>query len=472
MTEKNKRYYIVTIFLFVLHFSVSAQTSDVILQGEAEDYKNTELTFYTFSDLITKQEEPLAKTKVDKEGKFTCRLPIEDTMQVFLNMGIYKAYLFVTPGNEYNIKLPPRKDKSKEQKMNPYFQNRSYHIRIENGEKNILNTQIYRFLRTYNRIINQNIELIYNSPHVLDSLANLIDTTHNYNSPYFNQFKKYKLGDLRITSTNNEPSNILEALFAEQDIPYRNTAYMDLFNQTFENYFEEFYSKYDRSIDRIVNQAGKLANLDSVLQKADLLKDHPQLRKLVMLKGLHDAYYGNNYKKSSIVKLLDRFQEFSEDDYHKKIAKNIHDKVTRIRVGFEAPDFCLYDLDSNLVCLDSLQGNYIYLGFCNTDNYTCLRQFKLLNNLYERHKNHFKIIIIATDENLEKLKRHVERNKYKWTILHYGNEPEILKKYNVRTIPSYFFIVPDGTLSLSPAPTPTEKVEQKIFKEMRKRGDI
>ncbi|MFP4042359.1 MAG: peroxiredoxin family protein, partial [Bacteroidales bacterium] len=115
---------------------------------------------------------------------------------------------------------------------------------------------------------------------------------------------------------------------------------------------------------------------------------------------------------------------------------------------------------------------YIYLGFCNTENYSCLRQFKALNNLYEKHKNHFKIIVISTDESFEQLKRHAERNQYPWKILHYGNDKEILKKYNVKSQPLYFFIVPDGTLSLSPAPSPAEKVEQKIFIEMRKRGDI
>ncbi|MFP4018421.1 MAG: peroxiredoxin family protein, partial [Bacteroidales bacterium] len=328
------------------------------------------------------------------------------------------------------------------------------------------------FLRTYNRIVNQNIKKIYNSPQILDSLYNVIDTAHSSENLFFQHYKDYKLGELKLISANQKSSQVVEELFKKEKIQYHNPAYMDLFNQTFENYFEEFYSEYDRNIDKIINQAAELKQVDSILGKAELLSGNKKLRELVMLKGMHDAYYSNNYKKSSIIKLLEKFHEYSNEEYHQEIAKNIHDKITRIRTGFEPPEFCLYDLDSNLVCLDSLKGNYIYLGFCNTENYSCLRQFKALNNLYEKHKNHFKIIVISTDESFEQLKRHAERNQYPWKILHYGNDKEILKKYNVKSQPLYFFIVPDGTLSLSPAPSPAEKVEQKIFIEMRKRGDI
>ncbi|MFP3860007.1 MAG: peroxiredoxin family protein [Bacteroidales bacterium] len=472
MKAKNNKYCILRILLlFMLPLFSSAQHGDVIIYGEAPEYKNEELTFYTYSDIITRQDKPLATTKVDEDGNFRCSIPIKDTMEIFMHLGVYRAFLFAEPGNEYKIKLPKRKDKSKEQKLNPYFRGKSYHVEIEDGKEQ-LNFKIYEFLRTYNRIVNQNIKKIYNSPQILDSLYNVIDTAHSSENLFFQHYKDYKLGELKLISANQKSSQVVEELFKKEKIHYHNPAYMDLFNQTFENYFEEFYSEYDRNIDKLINQAAELTQVDSILGKAELLSGNKKLRELVMLKGMHDAYYSNNYKKSSIIKLLEKFQEYSNEEYHQEIAKNIHDKITRIRTGFEPPEFCLYDLDSNLVCLDSLKGNYIYLGFCNTENYSCLRQFKALNNLYEKHKNHFKIIVISTDESFEQLKRHAERNQYPWKILHYGNDKEILKKYNVKSQPLYFFIVPDGTLSLSPAPSPAEKVEQKIFIEMRKRGDI
>jgi L-2-hydroxyglutarate oxidase LhgO len=80
--------------------------------------------------------------------------------------------------------------------------------------------------------------------------------------------------------------------------------------------------------------------------------------------------------------------------------------------------------------------------------------------------------MISTEENFESMKRFVESKNYPWTVLHYGNQEEILKKYNVKVMPAYFFITPDGKLSLSPAPSPSEKIEWKIFQIMKKRGDI
>jgi peroxiredoxin len=206
--------------------------------------------------------------------------------------------------------------------------------------------------------------------------------------------------------------------------------------------------------------------------KDSLLTEDPILRELVMLKGLYDGFYSNKFNKKAIIDMIDTFFTFSQNDYHIAISKKIYEKITRLREGHEPPDFRLYDRDSNLVCLDSLKGPYIYLGFCNSMNYSCLRDYKVLNNLYKKHKDHFKIIIISTEENPETLEHYVEQKNIPWTMLHYGNDPEVLKRYNVKVMPSYFFINPDGKLSISPAPGPSEKIEWEIFKLMRKRGDL
>jgi len=51
-------------------------------------------------------------------------------------------------------------------------------------------------------------------------------------------------------------------------------------------------------------------------------------------------------------------------------------------------------------------------------------------------------------------------------------QPEVLKEYDIRAFPTYFLIGPDGKLILSPAPSPAEDFEQRLFEIMKARGDL
>ncbi len=471
MTEQNKIHPFFLLFFCLILFTQHANGEEVNLKGKAPSYKNQTLVFYTYSDWITKKTADLASAKVNEDGSFQCSFNIDQSQKIFADLGFYKGFLFVEPGNSYNLVLPPKKEKTKAQKLNPYFNGEPYHIGIKNTNENKLNLHIYRFLKEYNNTINNNINTFYSSGKDLDSITRYLDTCIQFENPFFNHYKTYTITKLKIT-VNSNLHELKKQIFNDSCLHYHNPAYMELFNMVFENYFKEYFTKYDNSVSKSINVHQSISKLDSALKKAELLKKEPLLREFVMLKGLYDAYYDKNFNKKNIVKVLESFPEFSNSPYHKRVSENIYQKITRLREGFKPPDFCLYDRDNNLVCMDSLRGSYIYLGFCNSMNYTCLKHFKILKNLYEKHKNHFRIVIISTEEEFQSMKRFYESKKYPWTVLHYGNQKEILEKYDIQVMPAYFFITPDGKLSLSPAPDPSEKIEWKIFKIMKKRGDL
>ena len=98
--------------------------------------------------------------------------------------------------------------------------------------------------------------------------------------------------------------------------------------------------------------------------------------------------------------------------------------------------------------------------------------FDLLKNLNNKYKDRFLIVTIATDENREQMSNFITKSEYNWLFLHYGNQPDILKQYDIRAYPTYFLIGPDGKLIYSPAASPGENFELYLFKAMRLRGDI
>jgi hypothetical protein len=96
----------------------------------------------------------------------------------------------------------------------------------------------------------------------------------------------------------------------------------------------------------------------------------------------------------------------------------------------------------------------------------------MLNGMYERHKDLLEIVTILVDNDYDVINSFLGRSNYPWTFLHYGNQANIIKEYDVRAFPTYYLIGPEGTLELSPAPSPGEEFEARLFKILREKGTL
>jgi hypothetical protein len=96
----------------------------------------------------------------------------------------------------------------------------------------------------------------------------------------------------------------------------------------------------------------------------------------------------------------------------------------------------------------------------------------MLTSLNQKHKDRLTILTIATDPEEQGFRQFLEKNNYSWKFLHYNNQPDILKDYDIRAFPTYFLIGPDGKLIFSPALSPGENFEMQLFEAMKARGDL
>ena len=91
----------------------------------------------------------------------------------------------------------------------------------------------------------------------------------------------------------------------------------------------------------------------------------------------------------------------------------------------------------------------------------------MIKQLSKRYKN-LEIISISTNSNFNEAVDYFNTNNYKWTLLDFNSEIEVVKKYNVNVFPTYFLIDKIGLFVLSPAKSPKENIDQlfkRIFKE-------
>jgi peroxiredoxin len=497
------------IILLVLPQALFSQ--NVILRGNVPEYAGEELTFSTYSDYITFTEVELCTAVVDANGNFECSFTSDKTNYVFVKLGVYEAFIFAEPNKEYELLFPERKDKTIADELNPYFAPTQYHLGISNILEDDLNyhlaffDEIYSKLinetlystynelkernansklnkvdtvfskRAYSRAINNNTYFIYNNLKDIDAQLefNKIDSIFSdVDNKFFHDFKKYKLALFLYSSNREKSKSISNTYYLDNEVLYRNPSYMSLFNQVYQDYFT-YFGRTD-SGKKIYNDINNLRSYTSLCQtlRQDSILKNDTLKELVILKCLYDEFYKDKFSRKGLLSILDTLEISTEIEEHKLIAKNIREKATKLLVGFKPPYFELYDKDSNLISLDTYKGKYIYLGFCTTMSYGCIKEFKMLEKLYEKHKDHFEIVMICLDETLDQMKFYVENEGYSYTFLHYGNQSEVFKDYDIRAFPTYYFINPDGKLSISPAPSPDQNAEFVIFKKMRANGDI
>jgi peroxiredoxin len=183
------------------------------------------------------------------------------------------------------------------------------------------------------------------------------------------------------------------------------------------------------------------------------------LLELVLLKNLYDNFYTNSFSREGLLSLVKEIEAATPYVEHKRIAQNIIRKVTLLMPGYAPPDFALYDTDGKLYHLSDFRGKALYLIFCRVFNYSVLNAFEKLVILHNIYGDAVEIAVISADDDFASLKDFCTRERYRWPFLHYGNDPEVLKRYDIKALPTYFILDKDGKLMLSPAPSPLDDLE-------------
>jgi peroxiredoxin len=467
-----------TLAIFIILLSVICSHkifSQVVISGKQTSYAGTELVFKTFSDPFTDEETDLGKCVVSDSGEFSVSIPIKETTLIIVHLGVYKGFLYIEPDKHYTILLPDKKDKTKAEKLNPFFEESEFHFAIKDISPDDLNFKILSFDDAYQPYLQKFAEnmRVRNKTSLLDTaISDLKKNLSGNSNVFFNSYVNYKIGYLKNLAYQQKSKSISRQYFENCAILYNNPSYLNLFNQVYNKYFYYFgLGNNGKKIFEAVNSYKSYYSLNKILLLDSVLLND-SLRELVILKNIHDEFYSSFFSRSGLLAILDSLALQTRITRHKEYALLIKDKITRLMPGFEPPPFELFDRNKKLVKLSDFIGSYVYLNFCTCSSYGCIKEFDLLEKMYEKYQGKLVIITISTDETIEEMIDYLNKSNFKWTFLHYENQPDILEEYDIRAYPYYFLIGPDGKLILSPAKSPAESFEMDLFKTMRARGDI
>lgn len=465
------------LLVFLLGFASIASLlgAKVRIIGCDTGYVDSKLILRIYEEYITYQEKILAEAIPDEKGCFYLEFPLERTSLVFLHLGKYFVYMYAEPGNSYHIHLPPRADKTEADRLNPYFTEEEVHLLPETEDLYELNHLIARFDSIYGPYYSQFALSVYSPPDPIladTAVVSIFRHFEGISHPYFSDYLLYKTGILRFIASQYKARSLSAMYFRNHPVLFENPAYMELFHRIYDSYFSYFgRTETGKAIYDVINHNQSYTTLCQILA-ADEVFEGDTLRDLVILKNLHDEFYRNSFNRNAIIHVLDSFRLQGQVAMFWPVAANILKKVTQLMAGYPPPAFRLQDSQGNLKSLEDFKGRYVYLNFCYTSSYSCLREFEMLNTIYKKLKGYFEIVTILADPTLQKVTDFLNQNDYSWSFLHYGQQPDILKDYDIRAFPTYFLIGPDGKLILSPAPSPAENFQQTLFNVMRSRGDL
>jgi len=452
------------LILFIISGSLSASE----IHGNAPDYAGSELIFYKYKDRITFMNEELFRLNVDTSGNFSTSVNIDQITYVFGEFGIYHAYFFLEPDKDYELILPPLARMEKKDIFNPFFTPERIQIGIKGMKKTDLNYLIMDFDYYYYKYHDLRFLDVYTQglETDVDTFINEINQRYEYSeNSYFQAYKKYRIASLKNLATQKQyESAITYAYFSKDSILYDNPAYMDLFNNMYENYFDRYLvSMNGKYLYAIINYGHSVKRLNALFSQHYELRNK-NFRELVILKGLNDSFANKNLSWLPLLLTLDSVHLSTDVRMHKMIAQNIADNTLSLAKGTIAPPFELPDTAGVLHQLSDYRGKYVYLHFANTTTYTSQAEFQLVKNIFEKYKGYCIFLTILTDEDREAAKEFMIENEYNWNYLFTEINSEVISTYKVSTYPTYYFISQKGNLQMSPAPSPTEDFELHLFK--------
>lgn len=462
------------IYLQLISFNLFSQETKIL--GIAPSYKNEKVRFYKYSDNITKLEEELFTISIDSTGKFSYVFDLPETTFAFAYLGVFRCVFYIEPGKDLWLNFPKKTTKSIEDILNPFFQTTDFFIGMNDTLITDLNYEIKTFDDEIDEYLSGNFFNMYHKAHKSD-VDSIIEATEvkysKSDNEYFNNYRKYKYAYLQDIAYIRNQNFACKEFFLNQPVLYNNTAYMDFFNSLFSNFLSLYAVTKDGSeVSDNISKAKSIVELKTTLNKNMAFQDD-KLQEFIVLKGIHDAFFvkkTGEYKlfpSRQMFQVLDSIAITSKQPEHKLIAKNIQKKVLNLYKGTDAPYFELHDSKNKLFKLSDTDNKYLYISFIHSKSMACQEELTLIKELYKKYKKEIKFISIAFDENFSDALKLFDDKKYDWTLLNGSENPDLLKTYNIKAYPTYYFISKDLKLINSPAQSPKEDFEMIFLKNYK-----
>lgn len=158
---------------------------------------------------------------------------------------------------------------------------------------------------------------------------------------------------------------------------------------------------------------------------------------------------------------LEEFKKHCNNEEYLATIQELLDKWEALEVGNPAPVFDGVDIDGNRMALSDFLGTYVYVDVWATWCGPCKYEIPFLEELHDEYKDkNITFISISVDRDKESWEKMVTENEMKGVQLFTEDafRSTIAEEYNIRGIPRFLLIDPEGNILDANAPRPSGKI--------------
>jgi len=451
--------------LISLFFTLSlAQAQGVVITGFAPSYVGKTINAYKILDYFSQAQALLSTTTVREDSTFTLVFDSPDIQKVILNSGNNKGFILVQPNAEYKVYFP-EKDKYTPHKPS----GNEVEVAFLELDSTDINYKILGFQRWVDHFIGNNYHLkSRDSLLFVKSLDRFKTSVEEY---YSKDTTIYLKTHIRFTfaGLDNIPNAAERNRYEKYDFYIRNTpVYYN--SETYMTYIGDFYQKLIPRLSNETNQAvyeGVLHSSPTMIMKAlstEYTTSNIQVRELVMVKMLSEAFNAGDFPQTNILTILDSLSQRALIKEHRLIAKNLTVKLTQLVPGGKAPDIVFIEEGKETKTLHNYSGKHLYIHFMDIGSLRTEQELPLLKKIHAEYGSNVHFVSIYKTANLdEKQKKLLEQ--FDWDVYALPESNPIWKKYNIEAFPQYTLIDAAGYVVASPALAPTPNGQYQTIDE-------
>lgn len=262
-------------------------------------------------------------------------------------------------------------------------------------------------------------------------------------------YKSFWVDNSRITVKGNyENFNYAEVLGSEPqktaDILLNKTKQLRIKRDSLSERYRELHQ-----------EDGKRKEMNEVvlkIQKIDSLTEQKEMKFIKSHTNSYASLEQLKYKKTQIPKdTLQKYYDklnpkFKETKYGKVLHTHLNSRLAE--TGVQYIDFEAKTIDGEKFKLSDIKDKYILLNFWSSNCGGCRMANKALAEKYTKLKDHIELVGFNVDKNKEAIEKAMDKDSITWTTVttFKGIDGEIPVKYQIRGVPTFFIINPDGEI--------------------------
>ncbi len=127
------------------------------------------------------------------------------------------------------------------------------------------------------------------------------------------------------------------------------------------------------------------------------------------------------------------------------VSANTFAQEKSLKAGDQVPDFTYQDINGKSYSLSDFAGKYVYLDMWATWCGPCKREIPFLKTLEEKmHGKNIVFVSLSVDKDKAQWEEFIKKNAMTGIQLHNGGDRKLSEIFDVKFIPRFILIGPDG----------------------------